>query len=153
MLEHSVVPTLKQETGRAGRRCFTPRTLVIRTWSSCWWHTVLTSMQCMYTHALQFCLPAVHDAHFIRTVSVCHRLYFCISVGFEEHLTGQVVEFNVAEPHSWLAWSEGRQPLHFVRWTTCTAPLNWLCPCYGTIEIVKVIIIIIFLPCSIYPEG
>jgi len=46
-----------------------------------------------------------------------------------------------------LAWSEGRQPLGpphaFVRLTTCTAPLNRLCLCYGAIEIVEVIIIII----------
>ena len=31
----------------------------------------------------------------------------------------------------------------FVRWTMCTAPLNWLWPCYGTTEFVFIIIIIV----------
>jgi len=41
----------------------------------------------------------------------------------------------------WRSVAAWRSPA-FVRWTTCTAPLNRLCPCYGAIEIVEVIIII-----------
>jgi len=39
----------------------------------------------------------------------------------------------------WRSAAAWRSPA-FVRWTECTAPLNWLCPCYGAIEIVEVII-------------
>ena len=40
-----------------------------------------------------------------------------------------------------------------VRWTTCTAPLNRLSPCYGAIEIAVVIIFIIVISHGYYYGG